>query len=65
MIHLTPTQVLWLETRGGRNRNDVYEENGELCVAMWDGVRSKEVSVPIPSRPKMFRTEDGYIRERE
>jgi uncharacterized protein Usg len=46
MYHITPLQILWLHSRGGRTIDDVEVINGELGVMMREGNRDVFVGIP-------------------
>lgn len=48
-IRLTQKQVHWLDSRGGRNINDVKEDKNGLYAVFSDGY-NKEKRVYIPTR---------------
>ena len=51
---LSPKQLLWLETRGGRTAHDVFEKDGKLFVEMTNlkGHPRMGLMVPYKEVPK-------------
>lgn len=41
-------QGIWLDTRGGRDEEDVYRDEGGLYVFMFDGENYREKKVYLP-----------------
>lgn len=47
--NLSPLQIMWLHSRGGRTVEDVIEINGEYFVAMWNKNKYVPIILPLDS----------------
>lgn len=64
-MELSALQRMWLQSRGGRDENDVYVSDDQLAVFMWNGKNHTENMVFIPDDIAIHlrMNEQGFVQD--
>lgn len=60
-MNISREQKTWLESRGGRNIDDVIIHNNVPCVEMWDGENKQSILIAIPESHNVRNTIFGLV----